>query len=317
MSIRIYKFCNKCQTEQSIDNFFYNKSSNSYGNCKTCIKEYRMANRDRLNAQRRERRKNNSTEKEYMDDYRKKNKEKINEQSAEWRKNNREKIRKQEKIRNEKNPRTRTKLNPEKIVIPESKTCKDCGENKLAENFHKNHARTDGLQNCCKNCQKKYNQENKNQYNQSRRKNYQTNPEVKKKAYKARNEKIKNNPSFKIRVRLSDRIGAAIRNCNPNSQKIHQTITLTGCSIDFLRKYLESLWTEGMSWDNYGLDGWHIDHIIPCCAFDLTTEENQRKCFHYTNLQPLWWYDNLAKSSKDKLIKKNSMKIKKSVNIAN
>lgn len=53
-----------------------------------------------------------------------------------------------------------------------------------------------------------------------------------------------------------------------------------------------------MSWENYGIRGWHIDHIKPCASFDLSIIEEQKECFHYTNLQPLWWHENLAKSDK-------------------
>lgn len=53
-----------------------------------------------------------------------------------------------------------------------------------------------------------------------------------------------------------------------------------------------------MTWENQGKDGWHLDHIIPCKYFDLSIEENQRICFNYRNLQPLWAKDNLKKSSK-------------------
>jgi hypothetical protein len=53
-----------------------------------------------------------------------------------------------------------------------------------------------------------------------------------------------------------------------------------------------------MSRDNYGYRGWHVDHIVPCSAFDLTNIEEQKKCFHYTNLQPLWAKDNLSKGNK-------------------
>lgn len=47
-----------------------------------------------------------------------------------------------------------------------------------------------------------------------------------------------------------------------------------------------------------GKHGWHVDHIIPCSSFDLTDIKQQKICFHYTNLQPLWAIDNLKKSNK-------------------
>ena len=65
-----------------------------------------------------------------------------------------------------------------------------------------------------------------------------------------------------------------------------------------LKIYLESLFQEGMTWDNYNFYGWHIDHIIPIASFDLSDPEQQKKCFHYTNLQPLWASDNLQKGVK-------------------
>jgi hypothetical protein len=59
---------------------------------------------------------------------------------------------------------------------------------------------------------------------------------------------------------------------------------------------MESLFLEGMSWDNYGK--WHIDHIRPCSSFDLSDTEQQKICFNYKNLQPLWAEDNLRKGAK-------------------
>ncbi len=76
------------------------------------------------------------------------------------------------------------------------------------------------------------------------------------------------------------------------------TKQLLGCDMQFLKRHLSSKWTEGMSWENYGK--WHIDHIIPCAEFDLTNQDQRNKCFHYSNLQPLWARDNHMKS--DKLI---------------
>ncbi|NBT08982.1 MAG: hypothetical protein EBS98_09300, partial [Chitinophagia bacterium] len=49
---------------------------------------------------------------------------------------------------------------------------------------------------------------------------------------------------------------------------------------------------------NYGKFGWHLDHIQPCASFDLTDPSQQKKCFHYSNIQPLWAKDNWSKGSR-------------------
>lgn len=71
-----------------------------------------------------------------------------------------------------------------------------------------------------------------------------------------------------------------------------------GCSIANLKLYLESKFTEGMSWDNYGRSGWHIDHIVPLSHYDLTDREQLLKACHFTNLQPLWAKDNYRKGAR-------------------
>jgi len=78
--------------------------------------------------------------------------------------------------------------------------------------------------------------------------------------------------------------------------KSKKTLELLGCTIEEFKKYIESKFTKRMSWDKMHLI--HIDHIKPCAAFDLTNPEEQAKCFHYTNLQPLWAIDNLKKGAK-------------------
>lgn len=103
----------------------------------------------------------------------------------------------------------------------------------------------------------------------------------------------KDNTFFRIRMNLSGRIVGALR----GRSKYKDTMSLVGCTLIELRKHLEEQFQEGMSWDNYGKDGWHVDHIRPCASFNLNSPEQQRECFHYDNLQPLWAVDNMQKGS--------------------
>lgn len=98
-----------------------------------------------------------------------------------------------------------------------------------------------------------------------------------------------------IRTRIATRIVEAVR--KSISQKKSGTIDLLGCKMDFFMTYIESKFLQGMTWENYGRgnDKWHLDHIEPCNIFDLTQESDQRRCFHYTNLRPLWQFDNLSR----------------------
>ncbi|PYL06527.1 MAG: hypothetical protein DME33_13420 [Verrucomicrobia bacterium] len=106
-------------------------------------------------------------------------------------------------------------------------------------------------------------------------------------------ERRNNDPGFKLLLNLRGRIRAALKGAG----KSRQTMQLIGCSIAELKAHLESLFMPGMSWSNYG--EWHVDHVIPCCAFDLRSADDQRRCFHFTNLQPLWADDNFKKSGKN------------------
>jgi hypothetical protein len=106
------------------------------------------------------------------------------------------------------------------------------------------------------------------------------------KKYQVEREKV--DIQYKIKRRLRARLSKLTKGNRPFS-----SIDALGCSIVDFRNHLESLWQEGMTWENYG--DWHIDHIIPCAAFDLTKESEVKKCFHFSNLQPLWEKDNLKK----------------------
>lgn len=95
-------------------------------------------------------------------------------------------------------------------------------------------------------------------------------------------------PQYKLRRRLGNQLYKHIKDQTGK-------FSLVGCSLLELQKHLESQFKEGMSWENYGFYGWHIDHIRPCASFNLADLKEQKLCFHYTNLQPLWWEENLSK----------------------
>lgn len=82
------------------------------------------------------------------------------------------------------------------------------------------------------------------------------------------------------------------------NKKVNKSLSLLGCSVKEFKVYFENLFKEVMSWDKVLSGEIHIDHIIPCCSFDFTIEGNQYKCFHYSNLQPLWVKDNCEKYTK-------------------
>jgi len=104
----------------------------------------------------------------------------------------------------------------------------------------------------------------------------------------------KKDPKFIILKRMRGRFWQTLKS-KKMSKNLH-TKELFGCNEDFLRKYLESTFKSGMSWD-LGRKI-HIDHIIPCSAFNIENPSELKKCFHYTNLQVLWAEENLRKGGK-------------------
>lgn len=112
---------------------------------------------------------------------------------------------------------------------------------------------------------------------------------------KAWERKMKSNVGHVTTKRLRGRIYMALK----KGIKSESTIKLLGCSVDYFKSYFESLFTEGMSWDAYMRGEIHIDHIRPCKKFNLTKPSEQRECFNYKNLQPLWRLDNLRKGTKE------------------
>lgn len=97
--------------------------------------------------------------------------------------------------------------------------------------------------------------------------------------------------NYLIKTRLRSRVYGALH--RKRIAKSASTIALVGCSIEFLRGYLESRFQTGMTWANT-----HIDHHIPCAEFDLRDPAQQRQCFNYKNLKPMFARDNLRKGAK-------------------
>lgn len=123
--------------------------------------------------------------------------------------------------------------------------------------------------------EKNYREKNREKINK-RMKKYRT----RKNKYEVRRRK--NN----LQARLKHVLRNRLHSCIKNKIKSNSALILLGCSIHKLKQYIEKQFTNKMTWKNYG-KYWEIDHIRPCCTFDLSKKSEQRKCFHYTNLRPL------------------------------
>jgi len=124
------------------------------------------------------------------------------------------------------------------------------------------------------------------------RKNYLKNNRNKHNEY-VKNKKL-NDPIYHLSFIVRNRIRTFLK--LKNITKKNKTFEIVGCTPQFLKEHLEKQFVDNMCWENYGVYGWHIDHIIPLSS--AKTEDEIYKLCYYTNLQPLWAEDNLKKGSK-------------------
>jgi hypothetical protein len=279
------KKCSKCGIDKDLSEFNKRKSSSDgfHYQCRECCnidkKKYREENPEKI--------------REYKKKYREENPDKV----KEYRKRYREKNRNTHKFKKNKYNNiiwdystepfnfveiVRVKLirkgkkNKQQETLTES-TCLKCGITKPISEFYKSKLSK------CSECEKE------------RQRVYRLmNPE-KRRVTKRKHIKMKKHqdPFYRSMCSLRNRTRKYLKQIGV--KKDSPTLKMIGCTPDELRKYLEDRFLEGMSWDNYGIDGWHIDHIIPISSAK-TLDEVKMLC-HYTNYQPLWAEDNLKKGT--------------------
>ena len=207
----------------------------------------------------------------------------------------------------------------------ESKVCRVCGIEKPLNNFSSNKGGKGNVSAECKECEserkKKYYQDNREKKLEQHKEYYQNNKEeicakallksdetreykheygqreeVKAHRRKKDAERRAIDLTYRLKNNLRVRLNKAIR----NNQKTGSAVRDLGCSVEELKIRLESMFTDGMTWENYGNSKgrWSIDHIIPVDAFDISDREQLLKVCHYTNLQPMWAIENSRKGNK-------------------
>ncbi len=222
----------------------------------------------------------------------------------------------------------------------DSKKCTKCGKEKLLTAFrYRNDTKKHETmcKKCCSEYDKEYNKKNKERRKEYNEKNkdkiklrnkeyYQNNKEKlkenqkqskknnkeksrqiqkkyrrknKEKINKSRRDKYNNNITCRLNNNMSGAIYSSLKSQNVSKNRRHWE-DLVGYTIQELKAHLESLFLPGMTWENYGKYGWHIDHIIAKSFFIFTSTDNVefKYCWSLPNLQPLWAPDNLEKGNK-------------------
>jgi hypothetical protein len=215
--------------------------------------------------------------KSYKKAYHQANKDKIKSQNKAYRENNKDKIRVEKKVYYDENKdglkvikKNYYNLNKEKIKIKQ----------KVWRNLNKDKKKT---------LDKTWRESNKDKRKSQNKAWHESNKDKVNIYYKNRR---KTDIQFKLQSNLRSRLHSALK----DNRKVGSAVKDLGCTIEQLKQYLESKFQPEMTWDNWALDGWHIDHIKPLASFDLTDRQQLLEACHYTNLQPLWAKDNLSKS---------------------
>ncbi len=177
-----------------------------------------------------------------------------------------------------------------------TKCCSICSIEKLLTAFYTRAASKDSRTSQCKSCERvrKLHYYNSNRQEASiRARDYKLNNREHLNEYQKK--KIRKDLNYRLSKNLRNRLNQILR--KNKTDRVGSAVKDLGCIVSEFKIYIEELFRDGMSWENYGTT-WHLDHIIPLCNFDLTNREHFIKACHYTNLQPLWKEDNWSKGGR-------------------
>jgi hypothetical protein len=172
------------------------------------------------------------------------------------------------------------------IIITE-KRCPKCGKIKNVNEFSKSITNKDGVDSQCKDCKKQYYQDNKEAIN----------------GYQCKWARLRRqtDPMFRLNQSISSAVNHALKS-KGGSKQGKRLKDILDYTIQDLITYLESKFEDGMTWENHGngLGKWNIDHIRPISSFNFTSPDDEefKQCWALSNLQPLWWKENMRKGNK-------------------
>jgi len=106
------------------------------------------------------------------------------------------------------------------------------------------------------------------------------------------------NPKTKINLIMRHRMTTALKRAMiSKTGSSVMVVEYIGCTVEQFKAYIESQFQKGMTWENHGVNGWHLDHVMPLASYDLQDEEDMKKAWHYSNLRPLWAKENRLKNA--------------------
>jgi len=208
------------------------------------------------------------------------------------------------------------------------KQCTKCKQTKPYDQFSVQTSKKNGLRSNCKECEaiyrhkyylknkekerqilKEWRKNNREKFNRQSRIYYWENKEKEnnksKRYYQGHKEEIirrtvaniKAKMKIDPKMRLNHNLSSGLRQSLKKGKEGHGWEKIVGYTLNDLITRIESNFKSGMTWENYGRYGWHIDHIIPICRFKYTkvSDSGFKKCWSLSNLQPLWAIENLSK----------------------